>query len=72
MIATTFCGDESYGSDSIMQTAQRAMRLPSSAIKLIRETANVQDPLTCLCSDRLNTVDAISVGELMLHVDYRP
>lgn len=41
-VAVTYCSEEKYESSSIKQTAQTAMQLPRSVVRLLREIASLE------------------------------
>lgn len=72
MVASAYFGDSQYGFTSLRQTAQTAIRLSPSVIKLIRDILSEEDELTCLNNPRLNRVGAKTVEKDTLSSDCRP
>lgn len=72
MVAEAFSGSGAYGSSSMKQTAQTAMRLSRNVIDVTREVANKDNPEYCFQEERINKFNAVSAEKMMRLTDCRP
>lgn len=72
ILTATYSGNVKYGSASNRQTAQTAMRLPGSIVRLVRDTGNQEPPEICLRHEWMNRVGAITINEIIELGDCRP
>lgn len=72
MVADSYCEDGKYGSASVKQIAQTAIRFPRFAVSLVRDKTRREHPYLCLQSERFNTIGATFVGVFMTFFDCIP
>lgn len=53
------------------QTAYTAMPLPQSVIELTYQISNIEGSVICFYNDKVNTVSAKSVNEIIEYADFR-